>query len=117
DGDTGTLAGHWKNGRLVMSHFAGERPLLFDARLNSDGTLAITLDGAAHFVAARTTEARAAGIPEPPDPSRYTSVQDPTQPFHFRFPGLDGKIVADSDARFRGKVVLLAIGGSWCPNC
>jgi hypothetical protein len=43
------------------------------------------------------TEARAAGIPEPPDPSRYTSVQDPTQPFRFRFPGMDGNIVADTD--------------------
>ena len=118
DGDTGTLAGHWNNDRLVLSHFAGDiRPLLFDSRLNRDGTLAITLNGAAHYVAARTKDARAAGIPEPPDPSRYTSVQDPTEPFHFRFPGMDGKMVADTDARFRGKVVLLAIGGSWCPNC
>ncbi len=118
DGDTGTLAGHWKNGRLTLSHFAGDvRPLLFEARLNPNGTLAITLDGGAHFIAARTKDARAAGIPEPPDPSRYTSVQDPTQPFHFRFPGMDGKMVADTDARFRGKVVLVAIGGTWCPNC
>jgi thiol-disulfide isomerase/thioredoxin len=26
-------------------------------------------------------------------------------------------MMSDNDARFRGKVVLLAIGGSWCPNC
>ena len=25
--------------------------------------------------------------------------------------------MSDTDAPFRGKVVLLAIGGSWCPNC
>jgi thiol-disulfide isomerase/thioredoxin len=119
DGDTGTLSGRWKNGQLTLSHFAGEtlRPLLFEAGLNSDGTMSITLNRVARFVAVRTSAARAAGIPDPPDPSRYTSVQDPTKPFHFRFPGLDGKIVSDTDARFRGKVVLLAIGGTWCPNC
>jgi Peroxiredoxin len=71
----------------------------------------------ANYLAARSTEARALGIPEPPDPSRYTNVKDPTTPFHFSFPDVTGKIVSDTDAMFRGKVVILAIGGSWCPNC
>jgi peroxiredoxin len=26
-------------------------------------------------------------------------------------------MVSDDDARFREKVVIVAIGGSWCPNC
>jgi thiol-disulfide isomerase/thioredoxin len=30
---------------------------------------------------------------------------------------LTGTTVSSLDARFRGKVVILAIGGSWCPNC
>jgi thiol-disulfide isomerase/thioredoxin len=117
DGDTGTLVGHWRDNRLVLSHFAGERPTLFEATLNPDGTLAVTLNGNAHYLVARTGEARAKGIPEPPDPSRYTSVKDPTTPFHFAFPDLAGQMVSDADPRFRGKVVLLTIGGSWCPNC
>lgn len=117
DGDTGFLIGHWQNGRLVLSHFAGQGPLLFEAKLNPDGTLAISLNRSANYVAARKSEARAKGIPEPPDPSRYTSVKDPSVPFRFTFPGLDGKMVASADARFKDKVVLLAIGGSWCPNC
>lgn len=117
DGDTGTLSGHWQGGTLVLSHFAGERPMLFEGHANPDGTLSINLDHKANFVAARTKEAAAKGIPDPPDPSRYTSVKDPTEPFHFNFPDLDGKMVSDTDARFKGKVVLLAIGGSWCPNC
>jgi thiol-disulfide isomerase/thioredoxin len=117
DGDTGNLSGHWQDGKLVLSHFAGERPLLFEAKLNPDRTLSITLNREAHYLAVRKSEARAKGIPEPPDPSRYTSVKDPTAPFHFSFPDLGGKRVSDKDERFRGKVVLLAIGGSWCPNC
>src|SRR6202035_450787 len=80
-GDTGDLTGQWKDGKLTMSHFAGERPLLFEAQLNSDGTLAITLDRQFTYRAARTTDARAKGIAEPPDPSRFTSVKDPTEAF------------------------------------
>jgi thiol-disulfide isomerase/thioredoxin len=117
DGDTGTLSGHFAGGRLVLSHFAGERPTRVEATLNADGTLAITLDGKAHYLAARSSEARAKGIADPPDPSRYTSVKDPTEPFHFSGLGMDGKTVSDADPRFKGKVVILTIGGSWCPNC
>jgi thiol-disulfide isomerase/thioredoxin len=117
DGDTGTLVGHWRDGKLVLSHFAGERPNLFEATPNPDGTLAVTLNGNAHYLVARTGEARAKGIPEPPDPSRYTNVKNPTEPFRFSFPDLAGKIVSNTDAQFQGKVVILSIGGSWCPNC
>src|SRR5262245_7857907 len=117
DGDTGTLEGHWRDNKLVMSHFAGERPNLFEATLNADNTLAVTLNGNAHYLVVRTGEARAKGIPEPPDPSRYTNVKNPTEPFRFSFPDLTGKVVANTDAQFTGKVVILAIGGSWCPNC
>lgn len=116
-GDSGMLMGRWNGDRLVMSHFAGERPLLFEARLNTDGTLAITLDRQYTYRAARMTEAAAKGIPEPPDPSRFTSVQDPTAPFHFRAPDASGHLVSDADPRFRGRVVIVTIGGSWCPNC
>jgi thiol-disulfide isomerase/thioredoxin len=117
DGDTGTLVGSWHDGKLVLSHFSGERPNLFEATLNPDGTLAVSLNGTAHYLVARSDEARALGIPEPPDPSRYTSISDPTVPFRFAFPDLTGKIVSNTDPQFLGKVVILSIGGSWCPNC
>ena len=118
DGDTGTLVGRWRNGKLTLSHFAGERPTLFEAAPNADGTLAVTFNGNAHYTVMRSSEARAKGIPEPPDPSRYTSVKDPTTAFQFAFPdAMTGKMVSSADPRFNGKVVILAIGGSWCPNC
>ncbi len=44
-------------------------------------------------------------------------MKDVNEPLRFSFPDLDGRIVSNTDARFQGKVLLVAIGGSWCPNC
>ena len=44
-------------------------------------------------------------------------MKDPNEPFAFSFPDLSGKVVANTDPEFKGKVVIVAIGGSWCPNC
>jgi thiol-disulfide isomerase/thioredoxin len=117
DGDTGTLTGRWNGKTLVLSHFAGERPVLFEAQLLPDGSLDVTYNRLNKYLAARTSEARAKGIPEPPDPSRYTTLKDPTETLHFQFAGVDGKVISEKDARFQGKVLLLTIGGTWCPNC
>jgi len=116
-GDTGTLTGAWRNGQLTMSHFAGERPLLFEAQLNSDGTMSIRLDRRFTYRAARSTQLAGTGIPRPPDLSQVSSVRNPREPLHFAGVDLDGKLVSDADARFRRKVVVLTIGGTWCANC
>lgn len=116
-GDTGELSGRWSGNVLVLSHFDGDRPLLLEARQNADGTLGITLNRQFTYRAARTNEARAKGLPDPPDPSRFTSVKDPSEPFHFSGLALDGRKVSDADPEFRGKAVVLSIGGTWCANC
>ena len=37
--------------------------------------------------------------------------------FEFEFPDLDGNPVTSDDERFKGKVVLVDIWGTWCPPC
>jgi thiol-disulfide isomerase/thioredoxin len=117
DGDTGALTGSYRDGKFLLSHFSGARPSLLELRPAADGTLAVVQGRDEPLTAFRSDQARAKGLPEPSDPSRFTSVKDPTEPLRFSFADLSGKIVSNTDEKFRGKVVIVNIGGSWCPNC
>ena len=120
DGDTGTLTGSFKDGKFVLSHFSGSRPALLILKPASDGTIDVSLSGLHGFSemkAVRPAEARAKGLPAPTDADLHTTVKDPSKPFPFSFPDLNGHVIANTDPRFRGKVVLVVITGSWCPNC
>jgi len=117
DGDTGMLTGTYHDGKFVLSHFSGARPLRLELTPGPDGTLSVVQNKDNPLTATRAEIAKAKGLPQPSDPSRFTSVKDPTEPFRFSFPDLSGKIVSNTDPRFQGKVVIVSIGGSWCPNC
>src|SRR5262249_39028044 len=81
------------------------------------GTLTVVQNKENPLTAYRADQALAKGLPQPSDPSRFTSVKDPSEPFRFSFADLAGRTVSNTDPRFQGKVVLVNISGSWCPNC
>ena len=120
DGDTGSLTGRWQDGKFVLSHFDGTRPALMEITPEKDGSLVIeqrpSRDGG-KLVAFRVAEARAKGVPEPADFATHTGVKDPSEPFTFRFADLNGKVWSNDDPKFKGKVLLVNITGTWCPNC
>ena len=117
DGDTGALTGVYRDGKFVLSHFDGARASLMEVTLSKDGTLDILENGKTHMTAVRPTEARAKNLPPPADFNLHTTVKDANEPFRFSFPDLNGRMVSNTDTRFRGKVVLVEVTGSWCPNC
>jgi thiol-disulfide isomerase/thioredoxin len=117
DGDTGALAGTYRNGKFVISHFSGARPLVLELTPQKDGSLEIVRNREEKMIAVRASEAKLKDVPEPTDPSRHSSVKDPTEPFKFAFPDINGKVLSNTDERFRNKVVIVSISGSWCPNC
>jgi peroxiredoxin len=116
DGDSGTLTGTIRGNALVMSHFSGIRPGVLRGELGTDGMLHVTYNDQLKMTGLRSDTAEKQGV-RPVDPRSYTKVKNPDQPFPFAFPDLTGKIVSNTDERFKGKVVLVNLTGSWCPNC
>ena len=114
DGDTGAVTGRYDGQRFVLSHFSGSRPLLLEVTPNPDGSLTLLQNRDKTLTALKST---AANLPEPTDSAQHTIIRDATEPVSFRFPDLQGRMVGHTDARFRGKVVILSVTGSWCPNC
>jgi peroxiredoxin len=120
DGDTGALTGSWQDGKFVASHFDGARPGLIQITPQTDGTLSIDLNAGARtgaLVAYRPEVARAKGLPEPSNYQTHTTVRDPNEVFTYSFRDTNGKIVSNDDPKFKGKVVLAIVTGTWCPNC
>jgi len=117
DGDTGTLTGGFKDGKFVLSHFSGARPSLFEVTVLRDGSLDILQNTKIKLTAVREGDPRAKDIAAPSDAATHTRIKDPDARFQFTFKDLEGKPVSESDPRLAGKVVLVSITGSWCPNC
>jgi thiol-disulfide isomerase/thioredoxin len=46
-----------------------------------------------------------------------SAMRAETERFTFSFPDLDGTPVSLDDERFANKVIVVTLGGSWCPNC
>ena len=120
DGDTGALTGGWQDGKFVASHFDGARPGLFEITPQADGTLHVVSGGSNRdgvLIAYRPEVARAKGLPEPSNYQTYTTVRDPNEIFTYKFADTHGKVLSNEDPKFKGKVVLAIVTGTWCPNC
>ena len=83
----------------------------YAADATPDGRYASTL------TAYRQEVAQAKGLPAPEDFLTHTTARDPGETFTFNFPDGDGKLVSNEDPRFKNKVVLAIVTGTWCPNC
>jgi thiol-disulfide isomerase/thioredoxin len=47
----------------------------------------------------------------------YSVLKTGNSKLDFSLPDIDGKKVSINDAEYKGKVVVVSILGSWCPNC
>ena len=114
-GDDRYLAGEIRGDTLFLSRFDGGSAYLYLARLGSDGTLA----GEFHTAGGHHESWSGRRDPDAQleDPAGMSGLKPGVDRLEFSFPGLDGIPVSYPGERFSGKVVLVTIGGSWCPNC
>ncbi len=115
-GDSRFLTGELRGNDLYMSTFYGGAGALWRGTLNEDGTLSgqsYSLSGGfiTDWSAKRDATAALA------DATKLTYIKEGYDGLEFSFPDLDGNMVSLSDNRFANKVVVVTIGGSWCPTC
>jgi thiol-disulfide isomerase/thioredoxin len=54
---------------------------------------------------------------ELPSSNNITYLKEAYEKFNFSFPDQNGNFLTLEDSRFKGKVTVVQIMGSWCPNC
>jgi thiol-disulfide isomerase/thioredoxin len=113
-GDLGSFWGRTTGDSFAVARFDGTSVYVLAGRLTGD-----TLRGVFHAGLRTQTPylaVRSSGKPHLVAPTALTSA-DTVNPFRFAFPDLSGKLVTQDDERFKGKVVLVDIFGSWCVTC
>ena len=114
-GDYRFLEGQVSDRTLRLSTFDGGHAFLFVAEQAENGEVSGDFwsgtDWHESFSARRDASAAL------PDASRMSRLRDDVERVSFRFPNTRGVDVSLCDQRFKDKVVVIALAGSWCPNC
>jgi thiol-disulfide isomerase/thioredoxin len=122
-GDYRYLAGNAvfkeKQWRIRLSTFDGNHAFLFDAPLPSNSS-SKQLKG--DFYAGKSGHETWTATIDPkaklPDADTLTYLKKGESRLNFKFPGVaEGGSISPTDAKYRGKVVVIQVLGSWCPNC
>lgn len=114
-GDHRFLVGQVRGDELYLSTFDGAHAYLYKAEVDQSGGLVGDFwSGLAWHESWTARRDPAAALDES---QTATALQDDSGRFAFSFPDLDGTSVSLDDARFAGKVVIVTLVGSWCPNC
>ncbi|MEZ5498067.1 MAG: TlpA disulfide reductase family protein [Steroidobacteraceae bacterium] len=114
-GDFRYLAGDVLDNEFFLSTFDGAHAYLLRGRIGPDGLMQgkywSGLASEEIFLGRRDD---AAAIE---DGESSTRLRSDSEAFGFEFPDLEGNRVNLRDPRFAGKVVVVTLAGSWCPNC
>ncbi|MEM6685298.1 MAG: TlpA disulfide reductase family protein [Bacteroidota bacterium] len=113
-GDYRYLEGTLNGGQLQLSTFDGAHAFLFTATV-TDSTMVGEFQSGNHwkepFTAKRNENY------ELPDAKTLTYLKDGYDTFDFSFPDANGTMISLSDENMQGKVRIVQIMGTWCPNC
>ena len=113
-GDYRYLEGVVDGDSLKLSTFDGAHVFLFTAKV-TDSTMEGKFYSGNHSV--ENFRATRNSAFELPDANSLTFLKEGYDSFAFSFPDVSGKMVSLDDNRFKDKVVLVQIMGTWCPNC
>ena len=115
DGDYRYLEGNVVDGKLWLSTFDGHHAYIFSAiKTNENRLEGDYWSGKANhetWIGVRDENAKL------PDLESLTYLKKGYEKLDFSFPDVNGNKVSPSDERYRNKVLILQLFGTWCPNC
>ncbi len=114
-GDYRFLNGFVEDSSLQLSTFDGAHVFLFRAKLGKDGKL--NGDFWSGIKWHETWEATRDENAALPDEDSLTFLKKGYEKISFTFEDVNGKKISLDDEKYKGKVVLVNLAGSWCPNC
>lgn len=116
NGDYRYLAGHVRGNRFKLSTFDGAHAFIFSGELDAAGEIRN-----ADFWSGTSWHQSWSAVRDAkvtlPDSFERTFLNPGYDTFTFEFPNPDGANVSLNDEKFDGKVVIVTIAGTWCPNC
>ena len=115
-GDYRYLRGTARKDSVKLYTFDGAHGYVFEALRQPDGSLKGDFwsgqSGHETWLAQRNPEARL------PDANTLTGMKPGETRLAFKFPNIyEGGSISPTDPKYAGKVVVIQILGSWCPNC
>ena len=113
-GDYRFFEGVVQGKKFMLSAFGGATPYLIKGEFLSDSTFSgefITVRQISGIEGKRNPQAKL------PDPNAVSHLKEGHSTIEFSFPDTEGKQVSLSDPKYKGKVVVVLIMGSWCSNC
>ncbi|GIV38117.1 MAG: hypothetical protein KatS3mg032_2496 [Cyclobacteriaceae bacterium] len=113
-GDYRYLEGNVVNDTLWLSAFDGNHLYLFSASLKGDSITGTHWLGRSRK---RPWKGVRNGQAQLPPAESLTYLKEGYERLEFTFPDANGKPVSLQDERFKNKVVIVQILGTWCPNC
>ncbi|HEY0029724.1 MAG TPA: TlpA disulfide reductase family protein [Bacteroidia bacterium] len=115
-GDYRFLSGmSYPNNTFYLSCFDGSHAFLFTGKTKGDSIVNGHFYSGAHhhepWLAVRNDKFQLR------NPDSLTYLKPGYSKINFSFNNLEGKTVSLSDPKYKGKVVIVQLMGSWCPNC
>jgi thiol-disulfide isomerase/thioredoxin len=113
-GDYRYMDGNRVGDSLLLSTFDGSHTFLLKAKIKGNKMTGKFSDSVLGF---KNIEAKKDDKAELPDVKKITYLKEGFDKLDFTFPNEKGEKISLSDDAFKGKVTIIQILGSWCPNC
>jgi len=114
-GDYRYLDGFTTDTNFTLYSFDGNHAFIFEASLKDENTLEGDFWSGKSFHESFTA-VKNENI-ELADAYELTYLKEGYDKIEFSFPDLNGNLVSLSDEKYKNKVIILQIFGTWCPNC